>query len=150
MLAEISDPLVNSYADSLTTGGVHYYYIVVANYNLGISSPSTEVSVIATSAENDLSLLPNSYCLHPTYPNPFNPSTTIKYEIPGQTQKDNINVALKVYDALGREVATLVNERLQPGYYQVEFNAADLASGVYYYRISAGTFIQTKKMIVLK
>ena len=100
--------------------------------------------------ENDSALIPKTYCLYPAYPNPFNPTTTVKYEIPGQTRNNNINVALKVYDTLGREVATLVNERLQPGYYEVEFNAADLASGVYYYRISAGTFIQTKKMIVLK
>ena len=150
MLAEINDTQVTNYIDSLATAGIQNYYIVVANYNRGNSPPSTEVSVIPTSLENDSALIPKTYCLYPAYPNPFNPTTTVKYEIPGQTRNNNINVALKVYDTLGREVATLVNERLQPGYYEVEFNAADLASGVYYYRISAGTFIQTKKMIVLK
>ncbi len=95
------------------------------------------------------------FYLSQNYPNPFNPSTTIKYSIPtssplanGRTEEGF--VTLKVYDALGREVATLVNEAKSPGYYSVNFNAVNLPSGLYYYRLTAGEFSQTKKMILMK
>jgi len=88
---------------------------------------------------------PVSFKLHQNYPNPFNPSTTISYSIPEQSL-----VTLKVYDALGKEVAVLVNRIEQPGQKSVNFNAGNLASGVYYYTISAGDFTEMKKMVVLK
>jgi hypothetical protein len=86
-----------------------------------------------------------TYELTQNYPNPFNPNTTIKYQIP----KTSI-VTLKVYDILGAEVATLVNEEKNPGKYEVSFNATRLASGVYIYRLIAEKFISSKKMILLK
>ncbi len=88
---------------------------------------------------------PKGFSLFQNYPNPFNPSTTIRYEIPEQSF-----VALKVYDVLGNEIATLVNEEKPAGEYEVEFNGNDLSSGVYLYIFSTGNFLSTKKMILLK
>ncbi len=90
-------------------------------------------------------LLPKKFALEQNYPNPFNPTTTIKFSIPKQVQ-----VNLVIYDILGEEVKELKNEVMKPGYYEVNFNANALASGVYFYRIKAGDFVQTKKMILLK
>jgi len=79
------------------------------------------------------------------YPNPFNPATIISYSIPNQ-----IYVSLKVFDGLGREVDILVNKVKSPGNYKVDFDASQLASGIYFYRIIAGDFVQTRKMLLLK
>jgi hypothetical protein len=83
--------------------------------------------------------------LDQNYPNPFNPNTVIKYSIPEVSK-----VMLKLYNLLGEEMATLVNEEKVAGYYKVEFNAATLPSGVYFYQLRAGDFVQTKKMLLLK
>ena len=88
---------------------------------------------------------PNGYFLSQNYPNPFNPETRIKFQIPNTN-----DVVLKVYDILGREVATLVNERKPPGTYEAEFDGSGLASGVYLYRLKAGSFVETKKLILLR
>jgi len=93
---------------------------------------------------------PDGYYLYQNYPNPFNSSTKIKFEIPGQARNDIAFVILKVYDILGREVATLVKEEKPTGEYEVEFNASKIPGGVYFYQLKAGSFIQTKKMILLK
>ncbi len=85
--------------------------------------------------------------LQQNYPNPFNPSTRIGYRVQGTGDRV---VTLKVYDILGREVATLVNERKAPGNYEVRFDASGLSSGVYVYRLTAGEFSQSRKMLVLK
>ncbi len=87
----------------------------------------------------------NTFSLNQNYPNPFNPTTKIKYSIPSESK-----TTLKVYDILGNEVATLVNSEKQAGTYEVEFNAASLSSGVYFYKLQSGGFLQTRKMIVLK
>ncbi len=89
--------------------------------------------------------IPAQFTLYQNYPNPFNPSTTIRYSIPKASF-----ITLKIYDILGRELATLVNEQKPAGNYQVEFNASSYASGVYLYRIEAGGFIATKKLLLLK
>jgi len=83
--------------------------------------------------------------LQQNYPNPFNPSTVIGYQLPTDT-----HVTLNIFDALGREVCTLVNERQSAGNHYVRLNAANLPNGVYFYRLQAGTFTQVKKMILLK
>lgn len=91
---------------------------------------------------------PGSFNLHQNYPNPFNPATRINFEIPEIAAGA---VTLKVYDALGRELSTLINEKLAAGYYHVNFDAAGgFASGIYYYQLKAGSYVQTKKMTVLK
>jgi len=89
--------------------------------------------------------IPSYYSLAQNYPNPFNPSTTIKFSVPKTT-----NVALKVYDVLGKEVAVLVNEVKQAGFHTVDFDASHLASGIYFYKIEAGDFNSVKKMILVK
>jgi len=85
------------------------------------------------------------YSLSNNYPNPFNPATTIKYQIP-----EISFVVLKVYDVLGNEITTLVNEEKSIGSYKVEFDATGLPSGTYFYRIQAGNFVETKKMVLMK
>jgi hypothetical protein len=96
-----------------------------------------------------------SYKLEQNYPNPFNPSTKIKYSIPSANSpllggaRGGL-VTLKVYDILGNEIATLVNEVKPAGNYEVEVNVSKLSSGVYFYKLQTGSFTQTKKMIVLK
>jgi hypothetical protein len=89
--------------------------------------------------------LPKSFALSQNYPNPFNPTTSIKYSVPKQTL-----VKLVVYDLLGREVAVLVNTMKQPGSYEANFDASNLASGAYFYRIEAGDFTDVKKMVLIK
>ena len=101
---------------------------------------------------------PKEFRLEQNYPNPFNPTTKIRYAVAQDAKRERSNVVLKVYDILGNEVATLVNEEKPAGYYEVEFNASSLASGVYVYRLTSGNpstssghrFISTKKMMVLK
>ncbi len=88
---------------------------------------------------------PINFSLEQNYPNPFNPSTTITYQLPVNSQ-----VVLKIYDMLGKEVATLVNGNQQAGSYHVQFDGSKFSSGVYFYRIEAGNFVETKKLILLK
>jgi hypothetical protein len=108
--------------------------------------------------DDELSVFPGDYYLFQNYPNPFNPSTKIKFQIPSitllQSQSDNL-VTLKVYDVLGNEIATLVNEEKQPGIYEVEFSlnsdgGRNLSSGIYFYQLKSGNFVETKKMLLLK
>ena len=89
--------------------------------------------------------LPSGFRLQQNYPNPFNPVTRIKYEIPQLT-----NASLKAYDVLGNEIATLVNEEKPAGIYEVEFDAIGLPSGIYFYQLKVGNYIQTKKMMLIK
>jgi hypothetical protein len=94
---------------------------------------------------NSINKLSNQYKLFANYPNPFNPTTKIKYQIPELSF-----VILKVYDVLGSEIATLANEKKSVGSYEVEFDASNLPSGIYFYKLQAGDFIETKKMLLLK
>lgn len=89
--------------------------------------------------------LPTKLLLHQNYPNPFNPTTTIRYQLP-----QDAHVVLKVYDILGREVATLVNKLKEAGFHSVIFQGNQFSSGVYFYRLQAGTFADTKKFIFLR
>jgi hypothetical protein len=92
---------------------------------------------------------PQTFKLYQNYPNPFNPSTQIRFSVPsGKTLKQNVR--LVIYDILGREVATLVDENKSPGEYKVRFNGSGLSSGVYIYRLQAGGFTESKKMVLLK
>jgi hypothetical protein len=88
---------------------------------------------------------PLSFCMQQNYPNPFNPSTSVKYQIP---EKGFVN--LKVYDLIGKELATLVNETKNAGFYEVHFDASELPSGIYIYQIRSNNFISTKKMMLIK
>jgi hypothetical protein len=95
----------------------------------------------------------STFVLEQNYPNPFNPSTKIKFTIPSiiaSVAKQSQLVTLKVYNVLGKEVATIVSEELPAGEYEVEFDASNLTSGIYFYQLKAGSFVQTNKMIFLK
>lgn len=102
-------------------------------------------SFVPVTAIEENSCFINSYYLSNNYPNPFNPSTKLTYSIPEKT-----NVNLKVFDLLGSEVVELVNGEIEKGSYDISFNASNLPSGVYFYRLQAGDFVQTRKMILLK
>jgi glycosidase len=102
------------------------------------------VSVVSVD-DNHAGVIPAEFKLYQNYPNPFNPTTTIKYQV-----KEAGKVMLKLYDILGAEVTTLVNEEKSPGTYQVEFNASSLSSGVYLYRMQAGDYVSVKKLILMK
>jgi hypothetical protein len=95
--------------------------------------------------KNISSEIPSSYSLSQNYPNPFNPSTKIKFQVPSSKF-----VKLIVFDILGKEVATLVNESLQPGTYETTFDASNLASGIYFYRLQSENFVETRRMLMVK
>jgi hypothetical protein len=86
-----------------------------------------------------------SYALHECYPNPFNPATTISYQLPAKN-----HVTLKIYDSRGREVANLVDAEQSAGRYSLTWNASQISSGVYFARLTAGSFVQTRKVVLLK
>ena len=100
---------------------------------------------MATDVKKENQVIPNEFSLKQNYPNPFNPSTKIEFSVP-----QSGNVTLKVFNLLGEEVATLVNEDLASGNYKVDFNATSLSSGLYIYQIHSGTFTSSKKMMLLK
>ncbi|MDE3057247.1 MAG: T9SS type A sorting domain-containing protein [Bacteroidota bacterium] len=102
----------------------------------------TYQSTMAVAAVNETPLL---FELEQNYPNPFNPTTQIRFEIPVSGF-----VSLKVYDVLGREVATLVNERKSPGTYEVNFEGSELSSGIYFCTLRSGNFVQTKKLTLVR
>ena len=95
--------------------------------------------------ENGRTDLPLTYELRQNYPNPFNPSTLIQFTIPERT-----HVTLHVYDVLGREVAALVDEEKTPGTYEVQFDARGLSSGAYFYRLKTGSYVQLKKLLIVR
>ena len=109
------------------------------------------LSQMITSVESISDLRPTEFTLDQNYPNPFNPTTTIRYAIPhlGEDERGGF-VTLKVYDVLGNEVSTLVDEYKPAGSYEVNFNASGLASGVYYYQLKVGSLAETKKLILMK
>ena len=104
---------------------------------------------VVTSIDED-TISPNDFILYQNYPNPFNPSTKIKYTIPAVGTSLMKFVQLKVFDVLGNEVATLVNEYKPAGEHEIEFNASDLTSGIYFYQIRIGGYLETKKLILAK
>jgi|GEM_PF-1286959 len=120
----------------------HVTYMIDSNvansFPTGTAMRSKIVSVESSTFITD-------YVLEQNYPNPFNPSTTIKFGIPEKN-----NVVVKIYNSLGSEIATLVNEVREAGSYEIQFNANNLSSGIYYYKIESGNFVETKKMILLK
>ncbi len=142
-----TEPKTYSFTDENLPAGKYQYRLKQIDFD-GSFEYSNTVEVEISS--------PTEFTLEQNYPNPFNPSTKIKYTIPTVTlslSKGDVYVTLKVYDVLGNEIATLVNEQQQPGTYEVEFNvgqAISLSSGVYYYQLRVGGFVETKKMILVK
>ena len=124
-------------------GGAKFKYRLKQIDNDGKYEYSNEIEV-------DLGI-PQEFLLEQNYPNPFNPSTTIRYSIPNVIASETKqSVVLKVYDILGNVVATLVNEQKSAGNYEVKFDASNLSSGIYFYKLQSGSFVQTKKFILIK
>jgi hypothetical protein len=101
--------------------------------------------VLAKAGEQEIAEQPTTFLLEQNFPNPFNPTTTIRFQVPNDG-----HVSLKVFDMLGREVATLVNEVRDAGLYEAVFDATNLSSGMYFYKLESGSFVQAKKMIIMK
>ncbi len=108
------------------------------------------VTFYPTRVDETKRIIVENFELYQNYPNPFNPSTVIRYTIPKEVRGVRQEVRLVVYDVLGREVATLVNESKSAGSYEVEFKASGLTSGIYFYRLQSGSFSQTKKMLLIR
>ncbi|MDD8018978.1 MAG: T9SS type A sorting domain-containing protein, partial [Bacteroidota bacterium] len=133
------------------------FYGGTANLSLTIPAYGSAVLIVSDSAKklvvptllgvnaNNEKTLPERFSLSQNYPNPFNPSTTINYQLPV-----NSNVSLKVYDILGKEVITLVHQEQRAGTYSVKFAGEKLSTGIYFYRLQAGSFVQIKKMLLMK
>jgi hypothetical protein len=148
----VDDPVIipSFNSKSLAVGDSVTYYVAVgfgtdknklaANMQLAIQKYSQ-----LTAVGSDSKYYPSDYSLNQNYPNPFNPSTKIAYQIPKSG-----HVTLKVFNALGKEVATLVNEEKSLGRYTIDFNAQGLSSGIYFYSIRSGSYFETKKMMLLK
>jgi hypothetical protein len=98
-----------------------------------------------TGIPNEVNPIPAAYALHQNYPNPFNPSTTIEFALPHAGY-----VALRVYNVLGEEVATVIEGNHDPGTFKVTWDASGLPSGVYFYRLTAGEYVQTNKMVLMR
>jgi hypothetical protein len=110
-----------------------------------ISIPGLFTGDVTIVSADDEQLIPTEIALKQNYPNPFNPSTSIQY-----TLSSRQFVSLKVYDIIGNEIATLVNSEKPSGVYEVEWNAGNVPSGVYFYQLKTGSFVQTMKMLLLK
>jgi len=142
-----TEPQSYSFVDENLSSGIYKYRLKQIDYDGTFTYLPTGQ---AGSNEIEVEITPSEFALEQNYPNPFNPSTSIQYAI-GNKQF----VQLKVYDVLGNEIATLVNEEKSAGSYEVEFDVAQdsrpaIASGIYFYKLQAGEFIQTKKMILIK
>jgi len=133
------------YINQTTDGG----YIVTGSYYRGRCGLIGDLWLIKLSpdspTEMDENVFFSDFSLHQNYPNPFNPTTTLQYQIP-----ELRFVTLKIYDVLGNEIETLINEEKQADSYEINWNAKNLPSGVYFYRLQAGSFVETKKMVLLK
>ncbi|MBI5471063.1 MAG: T9SS type A sorting domain-containing protein [Ignavibacteriae bacterium] len=136
-------PQSYTFVDATVRPGVWHYRLKQVDLDGSVHySNSIQVDMLTTvNARN----IPTIFALEQNYPNPFNPVTTIRFDLPRLA-----NVSLEVYNELGQRVATLVNEMREAGYHEATFDATNLSSGVYFYRINAGTFVQTKKLLVIK
>ena len=124
------------YSDNAATGNIVYRLKQIDRDGKFEYSKEVVVSIVAT---------PAVFALSQNYPNPFNPTTVINYSIASASL-----VSLKVFDLLGREVAVLVNETMAPGSYMAAFDASRLSSGIYFYRLDAGSFSDVKRLTVMK
>ncbi len=131
-----------SFGTNTTTGNRAYILKTVGRYETDTAFIGKQNNLAKI---NEQPIVPTENKLYDNYPNPFNPSTTIKYSL-----KDNAVVSLKIFNILGEEIRTLVNEIKPAGNYEVEFNASNLPSGVYIYSIQAGEFVSSKKMLMIK
>ena len=145
----ITDPEYQVPGGTLMINNV-YFWRANARNGMG-TGPFSSIFFFSTGATGIVNVsgeVPERYGLYNNYPNPFNPTTKIKFDIPSNGANSNVN--LVIFDASGRLVSTLVNSQLNPGTYEFEFTATDLTSGVYFYRLTTDNFVDTKKMILVK
>ncbi|MCE1166360.1 MAG: T9SS type A sorting domain-containing protein [Bacteroidetes bacterium] len=142
----LATPVLGAYVGSTKLGNT-WKLLVASGYTGAAAVTNTQIfTEIVTGISNPINgETPSKYAISQNYPNPFNPVTKINYALP----KSGL-VTMKVYDILGKEVATLVNEVKNAGYYSVEFNASTLASGMYFYRIETNGFNEVRKMMLIK
>ena len=145
-----------SWSSQISGTNLHLYNVFFTDANngwaVGINGTilrTTNGGVTFIEDENNFTQ-PKEFLLKQNYPNPFNPSTKIKFTIPSNVNSQMSNVTLKVYDILGNEVTTLVNEEKPVGEFEVEFNGGGLPSGIYFYQLKAEWYIETRKMVLLK
>ena len=154
-VGDSSSKTVITLGNGVTRSNNYYSYTVWLVYDKdsgGYSSLNALGKILVISGLNLIkNEIPSAYSLSQNYPNPFNPVTKIRFDIKkSEFRSQNSEVTLKIYDALGREVETLVNEQLAQGTYEVTFDGSMLNSGVYFYKLSAGDFSETKRMMLLK
>ena len=142
--------VINLYEDDSLEYDTKYFYRVYYYTGEHQSEYSEVISVTLEWMDIDIGYLPMIYRLHQNYPNPFNPTTQIKYDLP----EDGL-VTINIYDVMGRSIKTLVNDNQSAGYRSVRWDATNnygeaISAGMYIYVIQAGTFRQTKKMVLLK
>ncbi|MCH7964261.1 MAG: T9SS type A sorting domain-containing protein [Bacteroidetes bacterium] len=131
-----TEPQEYSYIDNTVGTGIYYYRLKQIDFG-GQYEYSDEIEVEVNG--------PLTFALEQNYPNPFNPSTLIKYSVP-----ENGSVKLSVYNLVGEEVSVLVNQEVDAGFYEATFNAADFPSGIYFYKLQSDSFVETKKMVLMK
>ena len=131
-----NSPKQDSYIDSNPIGGSKFHYRLKQIDNDGQFEYSNVV---------EIELRPEQYALYQNYPNPFNPVTKIRYSVPHLS-----NVVINIIDILGNEIETIVNEEKPAGKYEFEFDGNKLSSGIYFYRLQASNYIETKKMVLIK
>jgi hypothetical protein len=135
----------NSYADPHAPGGTVFYCVAAVDSAGNRSMYSQKVGLFVTGVNPGGDQVPRQFSLYQSYPNPFNPSTQIRYDVPSRS-----HVLIRVFDMLGRQVAALVDEEKGAGQYTVVWDARDAATGMYWYRMEAGTFSSVQKMLLLK
>jgi hypothetical protein len=119
--------------------------IIASNSATGLDTIDVKLNVVLRPMEVDPSAVPTAFALGQNYPNPFNPSTTIRYGLPHKSA-----VQLTVFNTLGQQVAVLQNGEEEAGYHELKFDGTGLSSGVYFYRIQAGEFVETRRLVLLK
>ena len=134
-----------TYLNEPSSGTPGWFYLTASDSTIGVYVIRAYVSLITDVAKQESELTPATYSLSQNYPNPFNPTTTIKFQV----ANDGF-VSLKVYDILGNEVETLVNEYINRGSYNVKFNGAGLSSGIYFYKLQTNSYTAVKKLMLLK